>query len=110
MHNITIPTTAGQVFLDELPTSVTRKGRSGAPAKYEALYITMANNPSKWTAIKSYPRAERTKAYAFVNSAKAGKVRFLSPAVGVEVAWRSVNNEYVVYARYVGADAPELNN
>lgn len=119
MNNQTIPTIgqvlnealapANLVFVDELPeTQETRRQGKVFVSKYKDVYLALALNQGKWAVVKKYPSTKRTQCYAFVDSCKRGKVKFMSPANGVEVKFVFIDGEYVAYARYVGADAPQF--
>lgn len=100
---------ANLVFVDELPETqeVSRKG-SHFESKYKDTYLALALNPTKWAVVKEYPADKRKLAYAFVDTCKRGKIKYMSPAHGIETRFVLVDGKFLVYARYVGADAPQF--
>jgi hypothetical protein len=42
-----------------------------------------------------------SSAHTYARNAKLGKVKYLTPELGIEVALRRVSNEYQLFARYL---------
>lgn len=83
-------------FTDELP-AIERK-QSGVPGQ-------LKKNKGKWAIIRSYPLSRKNAAGAYANAVRTGKTRVWSPAGDFKAAVRSMGDEIVVWARYVGGEA-----
>jgi hypothetical protein len=94
----------GVEFVDELPPATKRGRKAGESAhKYEALYFALVANAGKWAKFRTYPATKKgqASAHTYARNAKIGKVKYLTPELGIEVALRRVSNEYQLFARYL---------
>ena len=71
-------------------------------SKYETLYFALVANAGKWAMFRTYPTTKKgmASAHTYARNAKIGKVRYLTPELGIEVVVRRVDNQYRLYARY----------